>query len=464
MYRYFIFILFIAIKKQWVYFKLSQPQAVCEYTNHGSAPVGVLTNRNQKQHPIAIGFKMNPTQATHFPQELSIRNGLKNFHYKLKHNKGDTINVAFLGGSITQADNGWRDKTFAWLQQQNPTIKLKQINAGIGGTGSDLGVYRLDEQVLQYKPDMLFIEFAVNDADAPRAAILKAIEGIVRKTKAKNCHTDICFVNTFYEAFYKQYLQNKLPASVSAMEEIAAYYQLPSINVGLPIVDLLNKKSIFLKGASYRSGDSSFFSGDGVHPYPETGHQQYFQTVSSSLKKIFAANPTQKKVKSKPYFSNVLQKAGMKNLQPYMLQGNIQQASAAGDAVAAKFASLMPQTIILNDTAQQITFRFTGSRIGFMDVLTPSSGEITVYVDEEKPRMINRFDKYCFYFSRMHWFFIEGLSAGTHSIRIKLSPQQPDKFLLLEQGKEKSTLEKPEEYKKYSWRAGKILTDGWIGK
>jgi hypothetical protein len=219
-----------------------------------------------------------------------------------------------------------------------------------------------------------------------------------------------------------------------------------------------------LKGPAYRSGDSSFFSGDGVHPYPETGHLQYFKTISAGLKKIFAANPTQKKIKSKPYFSNALQKAGMKDIQPYMLQGNIQEAAITGDEVAAKFASQMPHTILLNDTAQQIAFRFTGSRIGFMDILTPSSGEITVYVDEEKPRMINRFDKYCFYFSRMHWFFIEGLSPGTHSIRIKLSPQQPDKFLLLEEGKEISSLEKQEEYKKFSWRAGKILTDDWIGK
>lgn len=413
---------------------------------------------------IAVLLFAGSTHISFSQRELNIRNGLKNFKYKLKHNNGDSITIAFLGGSITQADNGWRDKTFTWLQHQNPDAKMKQINAGIGGTGSDLGVYRLDEQVLKYKPDLLFIEFAVNDADASSSSILKAIEGIVRKTKAKDSRISICFVYTFYEAFYKQYQDKQIPASVAAMEKIATYYQLPSINVGLPIVDLLGNKSIFLKGPAYHSSDSSFFSGDGVHPYPETGHQLYFKTISSSLQRIFTANSPQKKVQSKPYFSDALQKAGMKDFQPYMLEGDIQEAAVTGDEVAAKFASQMPHTILLNDTAQQIAFKFAGTRIGFMDVLTPSSAEIAVYVDEEKPRMINRFDKYCFYFSRMHWFFIDGLSPCTHSIRIKLSPQQPDKFLLLEQGKQRSTLEKPEEYQKFIWRAGKILADGWIGQ
>ncbi|MBC7509490.1 MAG: hypothetical protein H7320_12200, partial [Ferruginibacter sp.] len=52
---------------------------------------------------------------------------------------------------------------------------------------------------------------------------------------------------------------------------------------------------------------------------------------------------------------------------------------------------------------------------------------------------------------------IERNGLGKHYIIIKLAAQQPDKFLLLEEGKDKSTLDKPEEYIKHIWRVGKIL-------
>ena len=36
---------------------------------------------------------------------------------------------------------------------------ISEINATIGGTGSDFGVFRLKDHVLQYKPDHVFVEF-----------------------------------------------------------------------------------------------------------------------------------------------------------------------------------------------------------------------------------------------------------------------------------------------------------------
>ncbi len=38
-------------------YRISIPQVVCEDTNHGSAPVGFLTTRNQERHSVAIGFE-----------------------------------------------------------------------------------------------------------------------------------------------------------------------------------------------------------------------------------------------------------------------------------------------------------------------------------------------------------------------------------------------------------------------
>lgn len=94
-------------------------------------------------------------------QECHPREGLPNFLAKAK-TPGAEIKVAYFGGSIT-AQPGWRPKSLAHFQKTWPQAKFSEINAAIGGTGSDLGVFRLKHDVLDQKPDLLFVEFAVND-------------------------------------------------------------------------------------------------------------------------------------------------------------------------------------------------------------------------------------------------------------------------------------------------------------
>ncbi|TAH08999.1 MAG: SGNH/GDSL hydrolase family protein [Sphingobacteriia bacterium] len=389
---------------------------------------------------------------------LIQRNGLSNFANKINQlHKNDTITIAFIGGSITQAEHGWRDHTFTWFKKQYPAIAFKQINAAIGGTGSDLGVYRLSEQVLKYKPDLLFVEFAVNDYDFSRTSILRSMEGIVRKTIIANSATDICFVYTITSDMYELYKKDSTPHTVKIMEEIADHYKIPSVNLGLNITRLVNTKQLFLTGNKPVLNDSIFFSADGVHPYPETGHLEYFKTLSVSLTKLLAPKKKLKHKLIKPFYSDALQYSSMIDITADMQKKPIELVRKYPSDLGNAFTDKMPNLLLLNDTAQEISFQFKGDRIGFMDVLAPSSAQITAYIDNDPPRYINRFDRFCFYFSRPHWFFIDGLTNSSHRIRIKISTNQPDKFLLLEKGKNKGDLKDIDDYNKFIWRVGKIL-------
>lgn len=49
------------------------------------------------------------------------------------------------------------------LRRRYPSVKFQEVNAGIGGTGSDLGAFRMDRHVIVHEPDLVFIEFAQND-------------------------------------------------------------------------------------------------------------------------------------------------------------------------------------------------------------------------------------------------------------------------------------------------------------
>ena len=88
-----------------------------------------------------------------------------------KADRGENITVAFLGGSITQGfnatihENCYANKTYLWFKNRFPNINVRYVNAGIGATGSIIGVHRVEEQVLSKNPDIVFVDFSVNDKD-----------------------------------------------------------------------------------------------------------------------------------------------------------------------------------------------------------------------------------------------------------------------------------------------------------
>ena len=90
-----------------------------------------------------------------------------------KAQNGEEITVAYIGGSITygmtvapnEPEKCWAYLTYKWLCEQFPEAKINYVNAGISGTPSILGNIRLERDVLAYDPDIVFVEFAVNDGN-----------------------------------------------------------------------------------------------------------------------------------------------------------------------------------------------------------------------------------------------------------------------------------------------------------
>lgn len=109
-----------------------------------------------------------------------------------KAEAGEKVVVACIGGSITQGtiSNGSRDKDvaerksyadifFEWWSDTFPDTEFEFINAGIGGTDSYLGVHRVQKDVLDYEPDLVLVEFSVNDEDS--LFYKKTYDNLVRK-------------------------------------------------------------------------------------------------------------------------------------------------------------------------------------------------------------------------------------------------------------------------------------------
>lgn len=121
---------------------------------------------------------------------------LENTLYKLKiENK---LTLGFFGGSITEGagasdaeKTSWRGAVTEWFRERYPDHEINAIQGAVGGTGCEMGIFRLDRDLLSGKPDLVFIEFSVNDAGTDYNEILTNAETILRKIYLADSHTDI---------------------------------------------------------------------------------------------------------------------------------------------------------------------------------------------------------------------------------------------------------------------------------
>ncbi|QDU73658.1 hypothetical protein Pan97_06560 [Bremerella volcania] len=388
------------------------------------------------------------------------RDGLGNVLAKLE--AGQTVRVAYLGGSITAA-NGWRVKTTAWLKQKYPQATIEEIHAAIGGTGSDLGVFRLERDALRHKPDLLFVEFAVNDGGAPPDRIWKAMEGIVRQTWAANPKTDICFVYTFRVNYEEPLRKGECPQAASAMELLADHYGIPSVNFAKKIVELESDGKLIFQSDEPEDGKIQF-SKDGVHPF-DAGHEIYTEVLADAIEQMAAnAHPVDHRAKLKDSFiSDHWQAAKMVPISSDMLSGDW-KALAEDSTLQKRFGNRMGQIYEAAEPGSKLTFRFKGSSAKLYDLLGPDGGQVVITVDgkpREKP--VPRFDSYCTY-HRIATLSLAGDldPEKVHEVTIEIHPDQPDRQPVAFRLKNPEEELKTPKYQGTNVRASQILVLGDI--
>jgi lysophospholipase L1-like esterase len=395
-------------------------------------------------------------------QECRARGGLPNFFAKL--DAGQEVRIGYLGGSITE-QNGWRPKTLKWFQDQYPKAKISEINASIGGTGSDLGVYRLEHDVLRHKPDLLFVEFAVNDGGAAPDQILRAMEGIVLQTWKADPTTDICFVYTFVAGWAKELQDGKFPRAASVMEKLADFYGIPSIHMGLETARMAKEGKVVLQAKKPKTDEEKkalegkiLFSEDGVHPLPE-GHELYLAAVVRSMPAIKAAGKVGPHELAKPLVADNMAAAKFIPLDKAKLGEGWEKLPAENHLVKA-FGNRLGDLWHTAKPGTTVTFKFKGTAAAIYDLLGPDCGQVIVTLDDQPPRTVPRFDRYCNY-DRLATLWIGGpLPDAVHTVKLELSPDSPDKAKLLKEGDLKNENPDDPKYKGISWYAGGILIVG----
>ena len=391
--------------------------------------------------------------------ECTPRAGLPNTLAKLRANQ--PLTIAYIGGSITAAD-GWRPQTTKWFSDQFPNSTITEVNAAIGGTGSDLGVFRFARDVLAHNPNLIFVEFAVNDGGAPPAQIHRCIEGIVRQAWKHDPNIDLCFVYTLVDGMVPTLAKGQLNRSAAAMEQVADHYNIPTIHMGLEVVRLATAGQMIMKTEGLTPDqmaalkDKMIFAADGVHPRNNTGHRLYTEAVARSIDKMRAfATPAPHKLPA-PFVADHYEAAKLIPLTHAKLSDGFVKLPAT-DRLARSFGKFLPDLYAAKHPGDSLSFKFRGAYAGFYDLLGPDCGQLTATIDA-KPVTILRFDSFCTYHRMGSFVVAKDLPDTVHTVQVTVDSKLPDKPAILAKRNEK--LDDPKRFEGANWYVGWIMIIG----
>lgn len=363
--------------------------------------------------------------------ETQVRDGLPHAIAKLQ--AGGEVRIAYFGGSITAAE-GWRPQSATLLRERYPKAQIVPIAASIGGTGSDLGAFRLRRDVLEKKPDLVFVEYAVNDSGTPSPRILQSMEGIVRQVWAADSRIDLCFVYTLKEDMVPTIKEGRLPRSQEVMERVAQHYGIPSVNFGVDVVRREQAGTLVFKAPKPGPEGKILFSSDGVHPHTDSGHPLYTAALGRAWERFEAAKPAGPRTVPAPLDKDNWENARMIPIGDVRRSDGFVALDPATSKVAAWFKSSAPAVWRADKPGESLRFRYKGRAAGISHVVGPDSGQIAVAIDGGTPSVRSAFDPYCTY-HRINWFMVgEGLPAGEHTVTVTIHPDAPDKAAILAKG------------------------------
>lgn len=294
---------------------------------------------------------------------------LKKFLEKVR--AGEEVTVGFLGGSITEGYNAGTESTFSALITDYLNTKygngsnVKCVNAGLSGTPSILGLIRSDRDLFYAEPDLVFIEFAVNDGQSQMD--LNGFESLLRKTLSQPQEPAVIVLNSVTDEGY---------TCQDNMNAIAFQYGVPSVNVKTAIWPYIEAGTGDFKWSDW--------SNDGAHPNA-SGHLLYSQFIINLIETLDAAE-TAKPQELPERFVKGTDHTALKMVDRSMNTELISITNMDNFSETGDLASFNEGWTNTGEEDGSFTFTFTGKAlyVVFKDTVNSQYGTAEVYVDGEK--------------------------------------------------------------------------------
>lgn len=185
---------------------------------------------------------------------LRVRNGVPSFARRV--HAGEETTIVAYGTSMTFGGQ-YLVHTSAALDAATGNGNVRLVNSGLRGFISFWAAFRVRDDVLPHRPDLVLIEFAHNDAtDDALVDCVPGLDGIIAQIRTANAACEIVFV---YLAPRGVAAAGPSPA-MRVHEEIADYYGIPSIDLAT------FTEAVIASGAASWSGEGApALTVDGVH-------------------------------------------------------------------------------------------------------------------------------------------------------------------------------------------------------
>lgn len=216
---------------------------------------------------------------------VQLRSGLPRLQAKLAERA--PVVVAFLGGSITEnaGEGGFLTGVADWFASRGIPVRI--VNAGLSATDSKFGALRLQRDVLVHRPDVVFVEFAVNDnARDSRGDMEKIVRDIRKETPAP----DVVFLYAMTDRTWR--------AGNEASRKFIAAHEKVANRYGVPTVHLGATASARLKSRKWKWRD---FSRDTCHPTP-AGYATYHADMVDAMDRLIKARAKAVGIPANPHF------------------------------------------------------------------------------------------------------------------------------------------------------------------
>ena len=209
------------------------------------------------------------------PHTVMAMNPLSFSDFDQRGQRGEPLSVVFFGGSLTWGANAsdpnltsYRGLMGKYLRDKYPKSPIAIHDAAIGGTGSALGQFRVERDVLAYKPDIVFLGFTVNDNiyGGDREPLIP-YETILRELISKNILV-VQVLMTDKSDGTKPVDAPHLPRYDQHLK-FADAYGLPKGDVYMHVRQVM---------AEHKIDPKTFWPFDGIHP-DDIGYQVFFEAV-----------------------------------------------------------------------------------------------------------------------------------------------------------------------------------------
>lgn len=304
-----------------------------------------------------------------------------------KAQAGDQLNVVFLGGSLTWGAQSTDPTTKSYraviardFEALYPKARFRFFDAAIGGTGSQLGAFRLERDVLAHDPDLVFLDFTVNDnASEVQPHRLAAYESLVRRLVERGVPVVQAIFSTKGDYLPGEKLRPLRPKH----QEIATAY-------GLPVADAVGHIGKAIESGKVTPDDLWDVPDDGTHP-GDAGYALYAEACWNAFRQAVKDDLTvkvpEKMLNSDKYMRVARNRlTALDPLPKGWEKGRPHRIALAFDFVCSRW---MDDLVVAKPGAEPLKFKFKGSDVLLFGEKTRKSGSFQVRIDDGAPVVIS---------------------------------------------------------------------------